>query len=93
MALSTEELKQRLAKQQWTGHNIRLNSEVTTWPNHYDFALDGRLKAIERMLRLTFGEKPNRLRIADLGSLEGGFAVALAQQGAEAWFGSAPIEL
>jgi hypothetical protein len=68
---------------QWTSHNIRLTEELTTWPGHYDFFIDGRLKAIERFFRLIFGEDLNGLRIADLGSLEGGFALAMALRGAE----------
>jgi hypothetical protein len=84
LALDTETLKQRLAKQRWTGHNLRLNDEVTTWPGHSDFdPLDLRLKAIRRILRFTFGDQPGKLRIADLGALEGGYSLALARQGAE----------
>ncbi len=83
MPLTTEVLKQRIAEQRWTAHNIRLNDEVTTWPGHSDFdPLDVRLKAIRRMLRFTFGDHLENLRIADLGALEGGYSVSLAQQGA-----------
>jgi hypothetical protein len=83
MPLTNEELTKRLSGQEWTAHNIRLTGELTTWPGHYDFFIDGRLKAIERMFRLVFGEDLNGLRIADLGSLEGGFALAFALRGAQ----------
>ncbi len=83
MALSTEELRRRLSGQQWTAHNIRLNDELTTWSGHSDFlATDLRLRAIERIFRFAFGDRVPELRIADLGSLEGGFALAFAQRGA-----------
>jgi len=84
LALDTEALKQRLAKQRWTAHNVRLNEEMTTWPGHSEFdPLDVRLKAIRRVLRFTFGDRLEGLRVADLGALEGGYSVALAQDGAE----------
>jgi hypothetical protein len=82
LPLSTNTLKKRLARQNWTSHNIRLNGEITTLPENYDFLRDDRLKAIERVFRLVFGGGIAGKRIADLGCLEGGFAVAFASQGA-----------
>jgi len=82
MPLSNEELRQRLAAQEWTAHNIRLNSDITTMPGKPDFMeTDTRLKAILRILSFIYGDRISGLRVADLGCLEGGFALALAQRG------------
>lgn len=83
MALTDEELLKRLRQQQWTSHNICLSSGVTTMPGTPDFLeTDLRLKAVARVLSLVFREELAGLRIADLGCLEGGFSLALAQRGA-----------
>lgn len=83
MPLSNEDLRKRLAKQQWTAHNIRLSDEVTTMPGQPDFVqTDMRLHAIKRVLRLLYGDQLSTLRIADLGCLEGGFATAISREGA-----------
>jgi SAM-dependent methyltransferase len=82
MALSDEELRRRLADQQWTSHNIRLTGETTTMPGQPDFLeTDLRLKAIMRALSFLYKDNFSTLRVADLGCLEGGFALALAQRG------------
>lgn len=82
MSLSTEELRQRLATQEWTGHNIRLNSDISTMPGKPDFMeTDLRLKAIVRALAFFYRGQVAGLRVADLGCLEGGFTLAMAQQG------------
>lgn len=84
MPLSTEELQKRIGSQQWTAHNIRLNAELTTMPGEPDFgATDLRLHAILRVLGMLFGADLSEVRVADLGALEGGFALALAQRGAQ----------
>lgn len=84
MALTNDELAKRLTGQQWTSHNIRLTAELTTWPGQSDFfGTDLRLKAIQRIFSLVFGEDWHALRVADLGSLERGFALACALRGAE----------
>jgi SAM-dependent methyltransferase len=84
MALSTPELRARLAAEPWTGHNVRLNAEITTIPGQPDFmTADPRLQAILRVLAMLFGPNLAGLRAADLGCLEGGFALALAQRGVE----------
>ncbi len=78
-------MKQRLATQHWTAHNIRLNDEATTNPELYDFlAGDDRLKAILRVFRIVFPGGLAGVSIADLGCLEGGFTLGLALQGAHA---------
>jgi hypothetical protein len=82
MSLSDEELRRRLAGQQWTSHNIRLSDELTTMPGQPDFMeTDLRLKAVLRALSLLYGGDLAGLGVADLGSLEGGFALALARLG------------
>lgn len=84
MSFSTEQLQRLVAEQQWTSHNVRLNAELTTIPGTPDFlATDLRLHAILRLLDMLFGADISGLRIADLGCLEGGFSLALAQRGAD----------
>jgi SAM-dependent methyltransferase len=84
MPFSTDELRKRLAAQQWTAHNVRLNDECSTRPGEADFmTTDLRLQAIVRVLDLLFGSDLRGVRAADLGCLEGGFSLALAQRGAE----------
>ena len=81
MALSNEELTQRLATQEWTGHNIRLNTDISTMPGRPDFMeTDLRLKAILRALAFFYRGELAGLRVADLGCLEGGFTLAMAQR-------------
>jgi SAM-dependent methyltransferase len=82
MPLSNDVLRRRLAEQQWTSHNIRLTPEITTMAGQADFIkTDTRLHAILRTLKLLYGADLKNLRVADLGCLEGGFALALAQRG------------
>jgi len=82
MPLSDEELKRRLKKQNWTAHNVRLSPEVTTRPGEADFIeTDLRLRAILRALSFIYRGHLAGLRLMDLGSLEGGFALAMAQYG------------
>jgi len=84
MPLSTSDLRARIAADPWTSHNVRLNAEVTTMPGHPDFLTsDLRVLAIRRVLDLFFGPNQAGLRAADLGCLEGGFSLALAQRGVE----------
>jgi hypothetical protein len=83
MPLSNEELQSRLLGQQWTSHNVRLTEQITTMPGQPDFVeTDMRLHAILRVLSLLYRGKLSGLRVADLGCLEGGFAMALAREGA-----------
>ena len=82
MALSDDELRLRLADQEWTSHNIRLSRQLTTMPGKPDFMeTDTRLHSILRTLPLFYREGFKGLRVADLGCLEGGFALAMAQRG------------
>jgi SAM-dependent methyltransferase len=82
MTLSDEDLRRRLAGQQWTSHNLRLSDEITTMPGQPDFMeTDLRLKAVLRAISFLYRGSLSALRIADLGCLEGGFALALAQRG------------
>src|SRR5258708_21140048 len=82
MALSDEQLRRRLADQEWTSHNIRLSPAITTMPGEPDFMeTDTRLQSLLRALLLFYREGLKGLRVADLGCLEGGFGLALAQRG------------
>ncbi len=82
MPLTQEELRRRLADQSWTSHNIRLTSEITTMPGAADFMeTDLRLKAIFRALAAFYRNHYTNCRAVDLGCLEGGFALSLAQRG------------
>lgn len=84
MPFSTEELRQKLAGQTWTASNIRLNDEISTYPLHKEFLLhDERLKALYRTFTILFPASIKGRRVADLGSLEGSFSLALAQKGAD----------
>ena len=82
-AETLEDLRTTLANQRWTSHNVKLADGLLTIPGKPEFfATDTRLAAIRRILRLRFGGDIGDLRIADLGCLEGGFAAALALEGA-----------
>lgn len=82
MPLSNEALISRIAGQKWTAHNVRLTPEVTTLPGQADFMeTDLRLHAILRALSVFYRANLSALRVADLGCLEGGFSLALAQRG------------
>ena len=82
MPLGRDEPERRLVAQPSTSHNIRLTPEVTTIPGWPDFLeTDLRLAAIVRALSLVYHRRLAGLRVADLGRLEGGFALALARHG------------
>lgn len=82
MPLSDKELLRRVAAQSWTSHNIALTDQITTMPDQSNLMeADLRLKAILRVLTLLYRGRLANLRLADLGCLEGGFALALAQRG------------
>lgn len=77
------DLRSELAAQRWTAHNVRLADGIETMPGQPDlFTTDLRLTAVRRLLRERFGDDLTGVRIADLGCLEGGFATALALDGA-----------
>lgn len=76
-------MRQRLSERRWTSHNIRLAAGLSTIPGSPDFLTeDGRLQALLRVLEMLYGRQLAGLRIADLGCLEGGYALALAMRGA-----------
>lgn len=82
MPLPDDVLRRRLAEQQWTAHNIRLTTDIVTRPGEPDFMeTDLRLRAILRALTLLYRNRLAGLSVADLGCLEGGFSLALAQRG------------
>jgi SAM-dependent methyltransferase len=77
-------LRKRLALQRWTAHNLRLTPDIATLPDQPDFLTTNvYLLAIQRFLGALFRGQLTGLRVADLGCLEGGFALAFAQLGAE----------
>jgi SAM-dependent methyltransferase len=80
--LPLDDLRQRVQSQVWTSHNVRLTPDLETMPGQPGFLeTDLRLHAIQRTLRTLFHGHLASRRVADLGCLEGGFALALAQQG------------
>jgi SAM-dependent methyltransferase len=82
MALSDEQLRRKLTGQEWTSHNIRLSPEITTMPGQPDFIeTNTRLDSILRALPFFYRDGLKGLRVADLGCLEGGFALAMARRG------------
>jgi SAM-dependent methyltransferase len=84
MPLSDDALRKRLARQPWTAQNIRLSDQVTTMPGKPDFLeTDIRLQGMLRALAPIYGGRLDGVRVADLGCLEGGFALALARRGAD----------
>jgi Methyltransferase domain len=66
----------------FTAHNIRLDDGTYTKPDA-GFSMDVHpwFLAAKRLLDATFPGDKNRLRIADLGCLEGGYAVEFARLG------------
>ena len=84
MPLDPAEIRQRLATQRWTAHNVRLTPEITTIPGAPELvATNLHWRAIERFLKALHRGRLAGLRAADLGCNEGGFALALARQGVE----------
>ena len=66
----------------FTSHNIRLDSGAFTKPE-MGFSMDahGWFVSARRILETVFPGDRSRLRLADLGCLEGGFAVEFARMG------------
>lgn len=74
----------RITASVWTSHNVELDAERSTMPGRPGFfETDTRLAAVRRMLRARLGADLTGRRIADLGCLEGGFAIALGLDGAD----------
>lgn len=66
----------------FTAHNIRLENGQTTRPDIPDtMETDLRFQAARRVLETVFPGDKRRLRLADLGCLEGGYAVEFARMG------------
>jgi SAM-dependent methyltransferase len=66
----------------FTAHNIRLdNGEFTKPDARFLMDVDPWFVSAKRVLKWTFPETPERFRIADLGCLEGGYAVEFARLG------------
>lgn len=84
MPLTEDDLRRRLATQNWTAHNIELLPGVCTVPGAPLFlSANLQLQSILRLLDLLYPQGLRGLRVADLGSLEGGFALAFALRGAD----------
>jgi SAM-dependent methyltransferase len=67
----------------WTGHNIPLSeSESTLGRETALIGDDPRTRTIKRLIRRFCGQK-RPVRVADLGSLEGGLSLELAREGWE----------
>ncbi|MCL4838191.1 MAG: methyltransferase domain-containing protein [Thermoanaerobaculia bacterium] len=78
------ELGARLAALRWTAHNLPLPGGRWTLPGQPEFlAASGGLAAIRRLAFAIYGPRLDGLRVLDLGCLEGGYAFALARDGAE----------
>jgi len=82
--LSEPELRRRISEQKWTAHNLELAPGVWTLPDRPDLlSSDLSLRSIFQLLSLLYRDPVARLRVADLGCLEGGFSIAFARLGAE----------
>jgi SAM-dependent methyltransferase len=83
VALTEDVLRKRLAGQNWTAHSLELLPGLCTVPSLSPFLTTNlHLLAILRLLDLLYPNGLSGLRVADLGCLEGGFALAFAQRGA-----------
>jgi SAM-dependent methyltransferase len=67
----------------FTAHNIVLDDGTQTKPDAEIFVQGSAYRAVERCLRALYPQGLGGVRIADLGCLEGGYAVGLARLGAE----------
>jgi SAM-dependent methyltransferase len=67
----------------FTAHNIRLDSGTRTKPDVDPIENTPLFLSARRILDITFPENKSRYRIADLGCLEGGYAVEFARLGFE----------
>ncbi len=70
---------------EFTAHNIRLDDGTFTKPKlGYSMETDPRFVSARRILDTVFPGDKGKLRIADLGCLEGGYAVEFARMGFQA---------
>lgn len=74
-------MKETPALPPFTAHNIRLADGTETLPGQPLTAGTGRCEAALRDLAMAFPSYPCTPRVADLGCLEGGYAVAFARAG------------
>jgi SAM-dependent methyltransferase len=83
--LSDDQLRARIGGRRWTLHNVPLSPTRRTRPDEPLFweGGDPRWPVIERWLDELYGNDLVGMTVADLGSLEGGFALALARRGAD----------
>ncbi|MBV9359199.1 MAG: SAM-dependent methyltransferase, partial [Chloroflexi bacterium] len=82
--MDSKQIEQRKAEvvQQWgdwTAHNIHLGDDIYTMGG--DFEAD-KLRRIVQIVADLGGKSIERLRILDLGCLEGGYAIEFARRGA-----------
>jgi SAM-dependent methyltransferase len=68
----------------FTAHNIRLDDGTRTKPDGVSIEIHPWFLAARRILDATFPGDKERLRIADLGCLEGGYTVEFARLGFQA---------
>ncbi len=69
----------------FTAHNIRLDNGTYTIPDNPTLLEQWPgFTSVSRILDLTFPSQKERVRIADLGCLEGGYSVGFARKGFEA---------
>ena len=80
---NTEALRQRAAALVWTNHNVEIAPGVWTVPHEPPLLDDPRVRCIVRTVREALGGSLAGARVADLGCLEGGIALAFALEGAE----------
>jgi 2-polyprenyl-3-methyl-5-hydroxy-6-metoxy-1,4-benzoquinol methylase len=73
---------EHLRNVEFVAHNIRLDDGTYTIPGHVDsMESNGWLRSTARLIDVVFHGDKSRLRLADLGCLEGGFAVEFARMG------------
>jgi SAM-dependent methyltransferase len=81
--LDGDAVRLRLSAQSWTAHNLELAPGVWTIPGQPGFIeTNANLQSILTVLRSVFPGGLAGRRVADLGCLEGGYSLALAQHGA-----------
>ena len=66
---------------EFTVHNIRLDDGTYTKPDELSIDLWDVFISAKRLLEVIFPGNKNHLRLADLGCLEGGYAVEFARMG------------
>ena len=76
------DLKARIAQLEWRGHTIRLDDDTLTRPDTAPLIESARYVTLLKLFERFVGD-PAGKRVGDMGPLEGGFALALAQAGAD----------